>query len=482
MNSFVSTPRITKTNKVPYLLGYTLFLFIVILLCNFIEDFDYNLWLSWINLIIFSMLVCQIFCSYKVFGGIFNLSFIVLIFTYLFNLSYPIELQFAGPEYVSQVYYKCKDFDISDIRKMVYYAVVFIAILYWGLLFYEIIHKKKRVVVVPEKLYNYTTLAIIMIVVALPVDVVFMYIRLKAMMLGGYGEAITTAVEGKYYASFFSYLLIAGVFILAKTRDDNKGKRIVIIYCLYEMVWMFAGQRSTPLICIIVISWLYWGFGTKVPFSKKIFGLIVISFIALILNFIREFRDVGFNGFSLENILGFNILYDSMTEFGYTLNIFGYVLESKVHHTIGTTLIFDILCVFPKVSSLGLDTGTADIYEVLDLSDKGASYLAELLYDFKQYSYFAVALYGVYIRWLDCKFSYLIKAKDYNKLLKYIPLAIITVFCVRTGLANLFRTFVWSWFLISIAQFFSKSGHKTSYPQYLNKIVKGSKYAGIKTE
>lgn len=475
MDRSISPNRIASTDKRVYLFGYTIYMFLAIIICNYISGIEYNSWLAWINTVIISMLIVQIFCSYKLFGGIFNLSFIVLIFTYLFNLSYPIELQFAGPDYVSQVYYKSKDFNISDIREMVYYAVIFIAILFWGTLFYEVVKKKKRVVITSNKAYNYKALAILMIVVALPVDVAFMYIRIQAMMAGGYGVALATAAEGKYYASFFSYLLIAGVFILAKTKEGPKGKIYVILYCIYEMMWMFAGQRATPLICIIVIVWLYWGFGKKIPTSKKILGFVLFGGIALLLNVIREFRETGFQGISMESVLSLNIIFDSMTEFGYTLNIFGYVLESNAPHTIGSSLLYDLLCVIPKVSQLGFDTKSVDIYNALDLHDKGASYLAEILYDFKQYSYFVVALYGIYIRWLDCKFSYLITAKDYNKVLKYIPLAVITVFCVRTGLVNLFRTFVWSWILISIAQFFSKSGHKTSSPQYLNKIANGSK-------
>ncbi len=462
MDSKLSTNMIAKTDKRVYLLGYTLFLLIVILSCNYITNFSLDDWLSGINMIIFSMLFVQIFCSYKVFGGIINLSFIVLIFTYLFNLSYPIELKFAGPEYVNEVYYKCKDFDVARIREMVYYAVIFIAILYWGMLFHELTKKNKSVVLVTEKIYNYKILAIIMIAVALPVDVVFMYIRIQAMMLGGYGEALATAVEGKYYASFFSYLLIAGVFILAKTTDGKKGNKYVLLYCLYEVIWMFAGQRATPLICIIIIVWLNWGFGKKIPARKKVLGVVLFGFVALVLNIIREFRQVGFNGLEMSDVLGFNIILDSMTEFGYTLNIFGYVLESDVPHPIGSTFLYNLLCIFPKVSLLGIDIKNIDIYEALDLYDKGASYLAEILFDFKSLSYYVVALYGIYVRWLDNKFAYLIQCKDYNKVLKYIPLAVITVFCVRTGLVNLYRTFVWSWILISIAQFLSKPSSKRS--------------------
>lgn len=437
-------------------------MFIIIIVCNYISTIDYNSWLVWVNTTILSMLVVHVFCAYKVFGGVFNLSFIVLIFTYLFNLSYPIELQFAGPEYVNQVYYKCKDFNIFEIREMVYYAVVFIAILYWGMLFYEIIKKDRKIVEVKNNHYNYKLLAILMIVISLPVDVVFMYIRLKAMLLGGYGEALSAAAEGKYYASFFSYLLIAGVFILAKTGDESKGNKYVILYCLYEMIWMFAGQRATPLICIIIIVWLNWGFDKKIKITTKIWGIIIFSMVVLLLNVIREFRGSGFQGLSSDEVQNFSIIFDTMTEFGYTLNIFGYVIDSNVPHAIASSLLYDILCIFPKVSLLGLSTQNIDIYEALNLYDKGASYLAEILFDFKQWSYFVVALYGIYVSWLDSKFTYLIKCQDYNNVLKYIPLAVITVFCVRTGLVNILRTFVWSWILISTVQFLSKSSIRHS--------------------
>lgn len=448
--------QIKQKYKRKYLLLYTIFTTLVIIATNVVTGLQYDSWLGWINLVFLSMLAMQLFLAHRVLGNLFNLSVILLLFTYLFNLSYPFVLQFGGEEYVEQVNYKIRHFNSTEFQMMVFYPVIYIALLFLGMLFYDVLKKPKRIKIKPIFGNNYKGLAILMIVLSLPIDMAFMYIRIRAMLIGGYGEALATAVEGKYYASFFSYLLIVGVFLLTQSANETKRNFYIILYCLYEVFWMFSGQRATPLICIIVILWLNYGFGKKINYSQMVKGLFAGVLVGLTLNFIREFRETGFNNVGIENLLGFNLLFDSMSEFGFTINIFGYVIQDTGHHVIGSSLLYDIVFILPKVSALNMDVSDIDIYEALDLHDKGASYLAEILYDFKLLGYLVIFLYGIYVRWLDCKFTILMHSKDYNKLLKYIPLAIVTIFCVRTGLINLFRTFVYTWILISIVQLINK--------------------------
>lgn len=469
---FFMMGQVKQKDKQVLLFVYTILTVIIVVATNSVTNMRYDSWLGWINLIFISMLVVQIFLSQRVFGKLFNLSVILLLFTYLFNFSYPFILQFGGDEFVEQVNYKIRHFSSSEFQMMVYYPVIYLSLLFWGMIFYEVVRKPKRSINKHASESSYKGLAIMMIVLSLPVDMAFMYIRIRAMMLGGYGEALATAVEGKYYASFFSYLLIVGVYLLTQSANQSKRNLYIVLYCIYEVFWMFSGQRATPLICIIVILWLNWGFGKQIRASQLLKAAVAGFFVVLILNVIREFRETGFHNLGIADVIGLNVFFDSMVEFGFTINIFGYVIQDSGHHVIGSSLMYDIIHILPKVSELNLDVSDVDIYEALDLHDKGASYLAEILYDFKQFSFLVMVLYGIYVRWLDCTFAHLIQCKDYNKVLKYIPLAIVTIFCVRTGLINLFRTFVYTWILISIVQIFNSIGKTNNIKFENNKYIK----------
>lgn len=439
-----------------YLIVYTIFTIVVIVLCNYSLSLTYVSWLPFVNMLFLSQLLLQLFISKKVFGRFLNISVVLLVFTYLFNLSYPFVLRFGNQDYVDQVNYRIRHFNDTDFQLMIYYSIIYIALLFWGMLLYEYSRKKFPVIVKYDDgiAINYRAIGITMIVVALPIDIIFMYIRVKAMILGGYGEALATAVEGKYYASFFSFLIITGVFLLIKSSKKNKQNKYVIAYCLYEIIWMFSGQRATPMICIIVLICLRWGFGQSIRLKYIIQMALAGAFVLILLNLIRELREYGFDSFRFADLYSFNILFDSMVEFGYTVNIFGYVINDSGQHVIGSSLLFDIVHIIPKISTFNLDLSNVNIYEDLDLYDKGASYLAEILYDFKQYGFVVIVLYGIYVRWLDCKFEHLIISGNYLKVLKYISLAVVTIFCVRTGLVNLFRTFIYTWILITMVTSF----------------------------
>ena len=185
-------------------------------------------------------------------------------------------------------------------------------------------------------------------------------------------------------------------------------------------------------------------------------GLIALLFGGvigvLLLNVIREFRAVGFSGLNLRSVFSFNLLFDTLTEFGVTLNVFGYVIDGNIDHNIGFCFIYDVLFVIPKVSWLGVDTPQFNIYEALDLSAAGSSYLAEILFDFKQFGYCVVFLYGMFIRTLDTQIEKHMDGKNLEKVAYLIPLGLIVLFCVRTGTANILRVFIWSGLLLYIVK------------------------------
>lgn len=412
---------------------------------------EYQQWQTGITWLFLGMLAVQLVISKQVFGRFLNLSVILLVLTYLFNLSFPFVLEFGG-DYASQVQYKIRDFSQDTFRMMVTYPVKYIALLYGGMLLPEVFGKSQASLAQDEKKPHtlesdeyIRTLAWAFMLLSLPIDFLLLVIRLFAMLRGGYMDAYNTAYEAKYYATFAAYLMLAAVFLLWRTEPrQERKKRYFISYCLYQVLWMFTGQRALPMICIIVAFWLYFGFEKRIRI-RDLLKLAVLGYIGLvILNIIREFRAAGFEGLALDHIFGVNVVYDTMVEFGVTVNIWGYVVEFTGHHPFGAGLVYMIAFILPKVSWLGLDPAVFDIYAALDLSAAGSSYLAELLFEFKSFGYLAVVLYGVFVRWLDRRVHMLVFTRQYVKLIKYIALVVMVIFCVRTGTKSLLRTFVWT--------------------------------------
>lgn len=457
-----------RKNPLLWFLVYAVVAGLVLYQSERLLQLEYSEWQTGITWLFLGMLAVQLFISKRVFGRFLNLSVILLALTYLFNLSFPFVLEF-GKDFAGQVQYKIREFSQYTFQLMVTYPVKYIALLFGGMLLPEVFGKSQtRLVqdaegrVARESDTYIRTLAWVFLLLATPIDLVLLVVRLLAMLRGGYMDAYHTASEAKYYATFASYLMLAAVFLLWRTEPrDGRKKVYFMLYCLYQVVWMFAGQRALPMICIIVAFWLYFGFEKRIRFWDLL-KVAALGYAGLVvLNVIREFRSSGFEGLTMEHIFGVNVIYDTMVEFGVTVNIWGYVLNFTGDHPFGAGLVYMIAFILPKVSWLGLDPKVYDIYAVLDLSTAGSSYLAEMLFEFQSFGYAAVFLYGVFVRWLDRRVYLLVSTKQYVKLIKYIALVVMVIFCVRTGTKSLLRTFVWTAALAYIIRIFiTKKKHK----------------------
>lgn len=434
---------------------YTCYLFVAIILSRQLLTKNYNFWLHSLNLLVLITLLIQLIIGKIMFQKFVNFCSILLFLSLIFHLSFPFVLEYGG-RYAEDVTYKLKEFDENTFRLMVTYAYNYISLLFEGMLFYDLIRKKtdkkpfiSRVLL---RSSEYHRLGKILLLIFLPLDLLSLFVKLSAMFRGGYGESFTAGSFLKYYSSFGSYLILSAVFLLWETSSAKKSKYYLVAYIFYQVVWMFSGQRAMPVVSIILALYLYFCFGRRITiraFIALLFGGVIG---VLLLNVIREFRAVGFSGLNLRSVFSFNLLFDTLTEFGVTLNVFGYVIDGNIDHNIGFCFIYDVLFVIPKVSWLGVDTPQFNIYEALDLSAAGSSYLAEILFDFKQFGYCVVFLYGMFIRTLDTQIEKHMDGKNLEKVAYLIPLGLIVLFCVRTGTANILRVFIWSGLLLYIVK------------------------------
>lgn len=449
--------------KLLCVISYSVFLVFILSQSDLILSYNYSLWLVKVNSLFIMMFIIQMVFSKIMFKKILNLSTILLICTYIFNLSFPF-LQNFSSKYSFEIAYKLRNFDTELVKQMVTYPIKYIAVLFFGMIIFDTFMMKNNKPLdktnelsikksnSKQRIID-SRLANLLFAISFPIDLVILIIRLIAFIRGGYVEAYSTAIFFKYYSSFFSYLLFCSVFLKWSTSHNSNQKQLYyVLYCIYQVIWMFTGQRAISLILIILASWLYFGFEKKVNI-KSIPKYIFIGYLGIVLlNFISEYRIVGFNNITFNNIFTKNAIFDALSEFGITLNIFGYVLQFTGNHNIGYGFVYMLIFIFPKVSWLGINTFNYDIYTALNLSASGSSYLAEILFDFKQYGIYIIFLYGFFVRWLDIKISYLVINKQFHKVIYYFPLAIMIVFCVRTGTVNILRTFIWTGILITVVE------------------------------
>lgn len=445
---------------------YMIFIPLLFLLIDSIAKHSYTDWLNEIVLFIGLILVIHLCFLWIAFGKLLTFNSILLVCSYVFHLSYPLVL-LKGKKDADFAIYTLRQFSDSDFVSMTVVALKYIIVLFAGMLFANMFrverHKYRQEVDEFTELSDvsfryYRNLGIICIVIGLPLDSMLCMIKLLAMLKGGYIAAIETASVIKSYDIYLAYLLLIGVFLLWNTtNDERKKKRYMLSYCLYEVIWMFSGQRAQPLISIIICLWLYYGFASKINL-KKILRLVVIGYLGIVvLVFIRTYRLDGFNQIDIGSMLmGGSVLFNSLAEFGMTICVVGFALTSSIPHALGSGVVYNVLFAIPGISALGLDLEQWDMYEQLQLNSWGASYIAEILYDFKHLGLLMIFIYGIYVTWLSRSISNSIKAKNFKKTIYLIPLAVMTVFCVRTGLRNLSRTFIWTSIIITIVNLLVK--------------------------
>lgn len=443
----------TNKKNIAVFWGMLLLSAIEIIIIFAIDKLPYEEWIVKISDFIIALLISQILLKKLIAGRIITFSLFYISLVYVFHLAYVILLRisydFGSMAYANPLI----RYDISSFKGAVFYSVNSIIILYFITAILEVGDNR------PEgfkkgretfKLIDYKNLAFLLLCTTGVLDLFYFFIRIYAMFLSGYSG--TRTIYSNSLIELLTYFPTAAILLLfCYHKDKIKRCRIIMmIYCLYRVIYMFCGLRGYALVQILLVLFFYYSIVEKVNLRKLIKGIVAAALLMWILLIIRENRS---NGLSLEMFsikqVG-NIFFDTLSEFGITINVVCVVLEEKLLNPIGHQTIYTLLAVIPRCKSLFPNLSNEVLYSAMETNKYGGSFIADSIFDFGQYWFVFIIFWGIILGFVSRKITYFIQTKQYHKVAVCIPFLTYYVFCIRSSSITLVRYVLWTIIIMNI--------------------------------
>jgi hypothetical protein len=383
-----------------------------------------------------------------------SISFLFLIFTYIFHFSHVLLLFF---QYDFEPYYlrnlSINKYGVEAFLSLLELAFWFSYAVFLGFLLSNMKNNtldNKKIKANIETNNFHFILGIILIVLSFPIDFFYMFIgRLIQSIQGGY--LAVHEYEINYILRLVSYLLLPGVFLVITSSNISRSiqKLILILLISYKVVSMMTGLRAYNLISIIIFLYYYFKIN-NMKIKLKHVMILGLSMLVLgnLLVVIREMRHSGIAAslilseiFNIDN----NIIFNLMQEFGGTINMVGYVYNNISEPSGGSQLISSIVSILPRVSTIFnyVNWSSMSIVDKLDTWNMGGSFIADFYFDFGYWGILMSGLYGFIIQKVDDYINFEILRTNYIKAAFFIPILIEIIFTVRSSTAKLPRMIVW---------------------------------------
>lgn len=267
----------------------------------------------------------------------------------------------------------------------------------------------------------------------------------------GYGEVATATIP--YMFRICSYFLISGICICISDPSIpiKKKKKIIFAFIVYKLFTMITGVRAYALICIIIVSYIYYCkcMNSKLRIREILIFLVIIQVFGGLLVGIREVRNYDTIRIAdlFEYMFGFkyNIMFELMSEFGITLNVIITVIrETGLKATNGSQFVASLLSVVPGIRKIvGLDFDAMEMDSALNLRAIGGSYFADILFDAGSFFPFFCVLLGLVLAFVYEKYEQGIRKNNLLLIGVSSPILIELTFCVRSTMSKIPRMATW---------------------------------------
>lgn len=289
-----------------------------------------------------------------------------------------------------------------------------------------------------------------------------------------YSQQIKHIMEGNMYAGIRETVDIGpigllgnfyqvGIFlILIGSKNHKIRARIILIAALiFEVICMLSGNRSSQILRIIALLFIYYRIIQKIT-PKKIVVFSVIGYVAVIvLYFISVYRNSNLADLSLLKsriieIAGGEPFFELLAQLGANLNVVVLTLVSIPaynNYNLGLTYIISWCAIYPNTG--GLLGNIPNMYAFLNYLDTvlplGGSYIGELYFNFGWFGIVFAIFIGMFIGWSSLKVENAIVQRKWIQLGNYMVLFYSLLWWVRDYFSGwIFRT-VWCgvavWFL-----------------------------------
>lgn len=425
------------------------------------NNLKYSTWIVHINIVIFFLIIQQIIIMKFVTGKILHFSMLFIAFAYLFLLSYQY-LLFIGYDFGTMSYaVPTTRYDTATYMWACNFATKAIQYLYTGMLV-ELTFRKKNYVVDHKKIefksMNYANIAVALTIMAIIANVYQLIHGLVYNVYQGTNEsehfsALTMLMD------YIAYTLLPSVMLLIYSKKDKRGIRYFILttYLVFECALMVTGVRAQHMINIIVFLYFYFIAIEKIRIMTVVSGVLGAMVLLYMLIIIRYGRATG-DYFSAITFSGGNVVLNTMSEFGFTINTLCIAKQSEFEHMVGGQFIFSFLSIVPKVKTLFPTFSVSNnVYDVLNLYRYGSSFVTDIYFDFGENSGIIFAVYGLFVQKCSSYFENCINKANVLQAAFIAPFLTRVLFTVRTSYANLPRLFFWIGIYMAVIYFvFSK--------------------------
>ena len=301
-----------------------------------------------------------------------------------------------------------------------------------------------------NKLLWYTGVSVFLLLIPFKIYYDLVYIK-TAKLATGYVSSAYIDINGM--VTCLGLVAVTGLFYMIESKylSYKAMKKLMIPIILYFVAVMaLTGDRRytvVALICI-VLSFIH-SYKIKIK-PITIIGVLLLGSIALsTLSVIRSTRSTGgidsiftFLSLVLEKSFSFDIIWDSLSEFGLTLMCYTYTFKyipAVIPFKYGEHLLLNLIAILPVGPLLNSWKARVDIHtQVFSMTNTpvGTAFGSDLYGNFGTFSILVAFLFGLLIsKLLNVK-----KIEESNyEAAKYFSLMYIFINMVRAGFAELFR-------------------------------------------
>lgn len=395
-------------------------------------------------------------------GQLFSLGGILILFSYLIHCSYCLLMGLDAFEEGHAIYlvFLKKHGGSSNFMAAIQYAMNGIAFLYIG---YKLASNRryKKNELGEKKEPDLTLLKRYGLLLSFIFGAIYMLstiLTIIQVLKNGSYENLQN-VTGSFFMSLglnLQAFFFEGLYLLMlyykKTNRMNATRAILAIAVISLLLSFFTGARSRAIMILLVLL-VFWmnDIGT---FKTKYFMLYLVAGIVMLqlLVAIRVSRRSGFSVASVaENFFDFknNVFYETLSEFGASIFVTaGFMNGYEVGHPLDF-VVKEIGSVLPKVASWGgeifqpstVRTGFEERYHL------GVTYIADFYYYFGMWGQYLLALFGVWIAFLDNKIKQWRGQKRYFALAVSIPGIVLVFNSVRASATLGLKMFLYSYII-----------------------------------
>ena len=246
-----------------------------------------------------------------------------------------------------------------------------------------------------------------------------------------------------------------GIFLMLIGSKNHKtrAKVILLLAVAFEAFCMLSGNRSSQILKIIALLFIYYRIIQKITPKKIVAFTIVGYFVVIILYFISAYRNANIADLSLLKSRFIEVatgepLLELLAQLGSNLNVVALTLVSIPTYNnfnFGLTYVVSWCAIYPNTG--GLLGNIPNMYAFLNYLDTklplGGSYIGELYFNFGWFGILFAIFIGMFVGWTSAKVESAIVQKKWIQLGPYMVLFYSLLWWVRDYFSGwIFRT-VW---------------------------------------